>query len=88
VKASFRSRGDVAVNGWAGRFGGGGHVNAAGAFLDGRSLTRALKEIVDGAPAHLVLDPDVAQAPATGELSPDDRALLEAFQGSLSQRRR
>ncbi len=88
VKASFRSRGDCAVNAWAAKFAGGGHANAAGAFLDGRTLARALKEIVDAAPAHLVLDPD---APAPGEepstLSEEERALLAAFQGSLSSKR-
>jgi phosphoesterase RecJ-like protein len=88
VKASFRSRGDCAVNGWAARFGGGGHANAAGAFLDGRTLTRALKEIVDGAPPHLVLDPDVPVAEERAGLSDEERELLAAFQGSISDRKK
>lgn len=88
VKASFRSRGDVAINGWAARFAGGGHANAAGAFLDGRTLIRAQKEIIDLAPPHLVLDPDAAPADARDTLSDEERELLAAFQGTLSPRRR
>ncbi len=41
VKISFRSEGDVAVNGWAAHFGGGGHRNASGAYVEGR-----LKKVV------------------------------------------
>jgi phosphoesterase RecJ-like protein len=35
VKISFRSQGDVHINGLAEHFGGGGHRNAAGAFVAG-----------------------------------------------------
>lgn len=38
TKVSFRSHGDLDVNALAGRFGGGGHVNAAGANLPGSWL--------------------------------------------------
>ncbi|MEM6335493.1 MAG: DHH family phosphoesterase [Bacteroidota bacterium] len=41
VKLSFRSEGDLAINGWAQALGGGGHRNAAGAYVQGR-----LKKII------------------------------------------
>ena len=89
VKASFRSKGDCAVNGWAGRFGGGGHANASGAFMKGITLTRALKEVVDQAPPHLVLDPSApTEESDDAALSADDLALLTQFQGSIDKRSR
>jgi len=44
-KVSFRSNGEVDVNGLARRFGGGGHRKAAGAVLD-RPLDRAREEVL------------------------------------------
>jgi bifunctional oligoribonuclease and PAP phosphatase NrnA len=90
VKASFRSKGTCAINGWANRFGGGGHANASGAFLKGFQLTRALKEVIDQAPRHLQVDPTVQETPEDdgSALSPDDLALLSQFQGSIDKRKR
>lgn len=82
VKASFRSVGDCPINGWAARFGGGGHPNASGAYVEGVTARRFLKDVVDSAPPHIVLDP--AAPPADdGGLSPDDLALLAQFQGKV-----
>ena len=56
VRISFRSDGSVDVNDVAGRFGGGGHKNAAGARLRGdlatvrESVLRALEQAVNGGP--------------------------------------
>ncbi len=51
VRMSFRSRGDVPVNELAVKFGGGGHCNAAGAFVSDTSLVdvrvRLEKELED-----------------------------------------
>jgi bifunctional oligoribonuclease and PAP phosphatase NrnA len=52
VKLSFRSTGDVDVNRFARRFGGGGHVKAAGAMVTG-SLEEAQRTVVDAAREYL-----------------------------------
>ena len=86
VKLSFRSKGDCPINGWAGRFGGGGHENASGAFVKGGRLARVMKDVVDAAPPHIAVDPDVrAEADDDGdrELSASDLALLAQFKGSI-----
>ncbi len=46
VKASFRSRKSVNVEKIAGLFGGGGHREAAGCFLENRNMERAEREIL------------------------------------------
>ena len=48
VKVSFRSTGDVDVNRFARRFGGGGHAKAAGAMIAG-SLEEVRAAVVDAA---------------------------------------
>ena len=45
IKISFRSNGDVDVNELAGRFGGGGHVRASGALVQGE-LEQVRDEVV------------------------------------------
>jgi bifunctional oligoribonuclease and PAP phosphatase NrnA len=47
VRVNLRSKGDVAVNGVAEMFGGGGHRNAAGATLDDANLDEAAGNVVD-----------------------------------------
>jgi phosphoesterase RecJ-like protein len=53
IKVSFRSNGAVNVNALARRFGGGGHVRAAGALIEGRleqvrqDVTRAARDAVE-----------------------------------------
>ena len=46
TKVSFRSNGGADVNRVARRFGGGGHVKAAGALVDA-PLQRVVTEVVD-----------------------------------------
>jgi len=50
TKVSFRSAGDVDVSRLAGRFGGGGHKNAAGAFLK-RPLAVVVEDVLAAARA-------------------------------------
>ncbi len=57
VKASFRSSGSVAVNAWARHFGGGGHRNAAGAYMEG-TIDQLVDEVIAAAPAFLDLEGD------------------------------
>ena len=83
VRASFRSKGELAVNGWAQRFGGGGHRNAAGSFVPG-TLSEALETVVRTAPKDVREDPHAAALSAPPEdatLSDDDAALLAMMQG-------
>jgi phosphoesterase RecJ-like protein len=53
IKVSFRSNGGVNVNALARRFGGGGHVRAAGALIEGKmeqvrqDVTHATREAVE-----------------------------------------
>ncbi|HYE97119.1 MAG TPA: DHH family phosphoesterase [Rubricoccaceae bacterium] len=76
VKASFRSKGDVPVNEWAARFGGGGHRNASGAYFRDRPLNRVLKEVMNSVPADVRNEPSApSDAP---EASEDDIADLLA----------
>ena len=52
VKVSFRSTGDVDVNAFARRFGGGGHARAAGALIAGR-LDEVRSRVIEEARAYL-----------------------------------
>ena len=81
VKISFRSKGTVAVNGWAKAFGGGGHRNASGVFIE-RALDDVVDAVIAAAPTHLDLPagatakasaPDEAPDP---DLTADDEAYL------------
>ncbi|MBL7999157.1 MAG: bifunctional oligoribonuclease/PAP phosphatase NrnA [Candidatus Kapabacteria bacterium] len=53
VKCSFRSKGNIPANLMAGAFGGGGHVNAAGARIKGASLEELRAKAIKAAGAHL-----------------------------------
>jgi phosphoesterase RecJ-like protein len=63
VKVSFRSTGDVDVNAFARRFGGGGHAKASGALITG-SLDQVRDRVV-GAAREFVgkIDPNVPVPP-------------------------
>jgi len=54
VKISFRSRGDIAVNKLAQKFGGNGHKNAAGARTNARALEVVIRQVVERSKAYLV----------------------------------
>jgi phosphoesterase RecJ-like protein len=46
VKISFRSKGEICVNNLAKEFGGGGHMNAAGAWVDNGDMDILTEEII------------------------------------------
>jgi bifunctional oligoribonuclease and PAP phosphatase NrnA len=71
VKVSFRSAGEVDVNQFARRFGGGGHARASGALIAG-SLEEVLHEVVGAARGYL------------GEFDAAERARSEAAAGAGS----
>ncbi len=54
VKMSFRSKGEIPANQIAGAFGGGGHLNAAGARVRGWTLQEVIQKIVEVAAPYLV----------------------------------
>ncbi len=80
IKCSFRSKGDLAINGWARAFGGGGHRNAAGAYIRNKPLREVIDEVITAAPEHLALGDEYA---VSDEISDEDLALLAQFQGKL-----
>jgi len=49
VKVSFRSKGEYQVDSWAQTFGGGGHQNAAGAFIR-QSIKDAVSIVIESTP--------------------------------------
>jgi phosphoesterase RecJ-like protein len=55
VKVSFRSTGEVDVNRFARRFGGGGHAKAAGALISG-SLDEVRERVIAAARRYLTAD--------------------------------
>lgn len=73
TKVSFRSKGDLHVNGWARAFGGGGHRNASGAFVK-KPLGEVVQAVVDAAPKYV--DLEEPEPEHNGTLSPEDAALL------------
>lgn len=80
VKLSFRSKGDCPINAWAARYGGGGHPNAAGAYVTGKTLHHLMREVINAAPPHVA----AAEVPEeSGTLGAADLALLAAFKGKL-----
>lgn len=76
TKMSFRSKAELAVNDWARAFGGGGHRNAAGAFVE-RGLDETIDAVMTAAPRYLDLDP--YEAESGHELSPDDASYLSSL---------
>jgi phosphoesterase RecJ-like protein len=80
VKMSFRSKGDCPINAWAARFGGGGHANASGAYVTGKTLNHLMREVLNAAPPHVAAE-EVPEEPH--DLSRDDLALLASFKGKL-----
>ncbi len=52
-KVSFRSKGNLPVNKLAGQFGGGGHINAAGARLRNKNLNEEMPKILKTAEEFL-----------------------------------
>ncbi len=85
VKVSFRSKGDLAINEWARQLGGGGHRNAAGAFIK-KPLQEAIEETLRLAPDYLPFCKDKEEKQQTShQLSHADTLLLTAFKEATNQ---
>ena len=82
TKMSFRSKGATHVDAWARHFGGGGHRNASGAFLE-KDLDVAVKEVMGAAPRFL--DLDVAPETNGEAISSEDAAYLDTLLHLKSQ---
>lgn len=63
IKCSFRSKGDVGVRDLAARYGGGGHIYAAGARIPGRRLEDVVTDVISA--AEQVLSQDHAREAST-----------------------
>lgn len=74
TKASFRSKGDAHVHEWARAFGGGGHRNASGAFVE-KPLDGVIKEVM-GAASRFI---DFGEADDDPALSDDDAQYLDSL---------
>ena len=70
TKMSFRSKGNFHVNEWARSFGGGGHRNASGAFVN-KPMQDTIRAVLEAAPRYM----DVTEE-APRELSNEDAAYL------------
>lgn len=81
-KISFRSEADVRVDEWARSFGGGGHRNAAGAYVKRPTFEEVIEDVVDAASRYIQFDD-----PHEGSdgLSPEDEAYLETLMQSKSE---
>jgi phosphoesterase RecJ-like protein len=80
TKMSFRSKSDVHVNDWARAFGGGGHKNAAGAFLN-VPLPEAIEQVISAAPRYIALGSEDEEE----AMSDDDASYLAALIEMKSQ---
>lgn len=81
TKMSFRSKADAHVNEWARALGGGGHKNAAGAYLR-VPLDEAVEQVMALAPRFLGVEPDDGSEVA---LSEEDETYLSALMEMKSQ---
>ena len=77
VKVSFRSKRDHAVDHWARSLGGGGHRNAAGAFVRGQ-LDQVIGRVVASAPRYASL-PGMHEDPA---ITSEDEHYLNLLTGT------
>ena len=66
TKVSWRSLGHRAIDGWARSLGGGGHSNAAGAFVKA-SLNDTIKQVISNAPRFLVTKSMVGKSVLSSE---------------------
>lgn len=76
AKISFRSEADVRVDEWARHFDGGGHRNAAGAYVKGPSFEEVIERVIDAASQYISFEP---QHSPGDDLSPEDRSYLKAL---------
>lgn len=80
TKMSFRSKGDTHIHDWARAFGGGGHKNAAGAYVT-EPLDVAIEQVMAAAPRHLSLEMRDDEV----ELSDEDASYLSSLMEMKSQ---
>lgn len=84
TKVSFRSQGDIAINRWAASFGGGGHRNAAGAFIKGY-LDEVVERVLQSAPEYVDwLAPGDTDPTEDDGLSAEDAEYLSALTNTRS----
>jgi phosphoesterase RecJ-like protein len=82
AKTSFRSEAEVRVDEWARHFGGGGHRNAAGAYVKRPSFDEAIEAVIDAAPRYIEFENPHA---SSGDgLSPEDQSYLETLLNAKS----
>jgi phosphoesterase RecJ-like protein len=82
AKISFRSEADVRVDEWARSFGGGGHRNAAGAYVKRPTFEEVIEDVVEAAPRYIEFEDAFA---TQEELSPEDAEYLETLLKSKSE---
>ncbi|MFB6272478.1 MAG: bifunctional oligoribonuclease/PAP phosphatase NrnA [Salinibacter sp.] len=75
-KISFRSEADVRVDEWARHFGGGGHRNAAGAYVKRPTFEKTIEAVIEAASEYIGFEP--RHAP-DDELSPEDQSYLNSL---------
>jgi bifunctional oligoribonuclease and PAP phosphatase NrnA len=83
TKVSFRSKGTAHVNDWARALGGGGHRNAAGAYIR-RPLHDVIHEVVTSAPKYIELEEPAPEE--SDALSPEDELYLNSLLDLKSQK--
>lgn len=76
AKISFRSEADVRVDKWARHFDGGGHRNAAGAYVKGPTFEEVIEEVIEAASDYIDFEP--RHTPGD-DLSPEDQSYLNAL---------
>ncbi|GMQ80912.1 MAG: bifunctional oligoribonuclease/PAP phosphatase NrnA [Rhodothermia bacterium] len=76
TKVSFRSKADDHVHKWAQALGGGGHRNAAGAFVR-KSLEKTIQNVVDKAPKFIHIGN--TEESSDGELPAEDAEYLSSL---------
>jgi phosphoesterase RecJ-like protein len=75
-KISFRSEADVRVDEWARHFGGGGHRNAAGAYVKRPTFEEVIDDVIEAASGYIEFESSYA---AGEDLSPEDEAYLDTL---------
>ncbi len=76
AKISFRSEADVRVDQWARHFGGGGHRNAAGAYVKRPTFEKTIEAVIEAASDYIAFD---ARHTPDDDLSPEDQSYLETL---------
>ena len=76
AKISFRSEADVRVDQWARSFGGGGHRNAAGAYVKRPTFEKTIEDVIDAASEYIAFD---SRHSPDEDLSPEDQSYLETL---------